>query len=129
MRYNISKQTAPTMPNLGKGVECIKLLASQVTPDMREAIVPMIFPALGAYVSGSEFQYADRTWKEICGQMANLVAGSGGNKGQLSNLVEAIYRDFRQHDEAELKEVLPSLVHHQLPPGCKDFGEYYLTLC
>ena len=25
----------------------------------------------------------------------------------------------------ELKEVLPSLVHHQLPPGVKDFGEYY----
>jgi len=27
----------------------------------------------------------------------------------------------------QLKEVLPSLVHHQLPPGCKDFSDYYLT--
>ena len=26
----------------------------------------------------------------------------------------------------QLKEVLPGLVHHQLPPGCKDFSEYYL---
>ena len=26
----------------------------------------------------------------------------------------------------QLKEILPSLVHHQLPPGCKDFSEYYL---
>ena len=26
----------------------------------------------------------------------------------------------------QLREVLPSLVHHQLPPGCKDFSEYYL---
>ena len=26
----------------------------------------------------------------------------------------------------QLKEVLPSLVHHQLPPGCKDFSEKYL---
>ena len=26
----------------------------------------------------------------------------------------------------QLKKVLPSLVHHQLPPGCKDFSEYYL---
>ena len=26
----------------------------------------------------------------------------------------------------QLQKVLPSLVHHQLPPGCKDFGEYYL---
>ena len=25
----------------------------------------------------------------------------------------------------ELKEVLPSLEHHQLPQGCKDFGAYY----
>ena len=33
--------------------------------------------------------------------MANLVAKSGDNKGQLSSLVEAICRDFRQHDEAE----------------------------
>ena len=27
----------------------------------------------------------------------------------------------------QLREVLPSLVHHQLPPGCKDFSDYYLT--
>ena len=25
----------------------------------------------------------------------------------------------------QLQKVLPSLVHHQLPEGCKDFGEYY----
>ena len=25
----------------------------------------------------------------------------------------------------QLKEVLPTLVHHQLPPDCKDFSEYY----
>ena len=34
--------------------------------------------------------------------MANLVANSGCNKGQLSLLVEAIYRNFRVHDEEEL---------------------------
>jgi DNA primase len=28
----------------------------------------------------------------------------------------------------QLKEVLPLLVHHQLPQGCKDFSEYYLKL-
>ena len=27
----------------------------------------------------------------------------------------------------QLQEVLPSLVRHQLPPGCKDFSEYYLS--
>lgn len=26
----------------------------------------------------------------------------------------------------QLKEVLPSLQHHQLPPGCKDFSEFYI---
>jgi len=26
----------------------------------------------------------------------------------------------------QLKEILPSLIHHQLPLGCKDFGEAYL---
>jgi len=27
----------------------------------------------------------------------------------------------------QLKEVLPSLVHHQLPPGCKDFSDLYTS--
>ena len=26
----------------------------------------------------------------------------------------------------QLQQVLPTLVHHQLPPTCKDFSEYYL---
>ena len=28
----------------------------------------------------------------------------------------------------QLQKVLPNLVHHQLPMGCKDFGEYYSSL-
>jgi len=28
----------------------------------------------------------------------------------------------------QLKEVLPSLVHHQLPQGCKDYSEYYVKV-
>ena len=106
MKYNIAKHSAPTMPKLGKGTECIKILLSQVSKDMHEPLVPMLFPILGAHVSGSEFQYPDLTWKELCGMMAHLVAESGGNKGQLSNLVEAICRDFRQHDEAELRKLV-----------------------
>ena len=27
----------------------------------------------------------------------------------------------------QLQKVLPSLVHHQLPPDCKDFSDFYLT--
>ena len=26
----------------------------------------------------------------------------------------------------QLQKVLPTLEHHQLPPGCKDYGEYYM---
>ena len=106
MRYDISKATAPAMPNLGKGTECIRLLLSQTSKDMHEPLVPMLFPILGAHISGTEFQYPDLTWKEPTGMMANLVGDSGCNKGQLSNLVEAICRDFRQHDEQELRKLV-----------------------
>ena len=100
--YDITKPKAPKMPTLGRGTECIKILLSQASKDVREPLVPMLFPVLGAHMSGAEFQYPDLSWKEPCGQMANLVAESGGNKGQLSHLVEAICRNFRQHDDAEL---------------------------
>lgn len=106
MKYDISKSTAPKMPNLGKGTDCIKILLSQASKDMHAPLVPILFPVLGAHVSGSEFQYPDLSWKELCGQMANLVAESGGNKGQLSHLVEAICRDFRQHDDDELQKLI-----------------------
>ena len=83
MKYDISKQTAPKMPRLGKGTECVKILAIAG----HAPLIPMLFPILAAHVSGSEFQYPDLTWKELCGMMANLVADSGYNKGQLSLLV------------------------------------------
>ena len=90
MTYDITKNVSPTMPPLGKGTECIKLLLSQVSKEMQEPLVPMLFPVLGAHVSASKFQYPDNTWKELCGMMANLVGDSGCNKGQFSNIVEAI---------------------------------------
>ncbi|MBR3497357.1 MAG: hypothetical protein IKH37_11625 [Prevotella sp.] len=102
----MTKPTAPKMPKLGKGLESIRLIASQISPDMREAIVPMVFPALGAYVSGSEFQYADLTWMEICGQMAHLVADSGMGKGQLTACIETIMRKRREHDEQEMQKLV-----------------------
>ena len=106
MKYDISKSTAPVMPALGKGTELIKLLLSQASNDNREPFVPMFFPVLGAHISGAEFQYPDNSWKEMTGMMANLVANSGDNKGQLSPLVEAICRDFRKHDKEEENKYL-----------------------
>lgn len=92
------------MPLLGKGTECIKILLTQVSENMQEPLVPMFFPALGAHISGTEFQYPDFSWKEPTGMMANLVAHSSDNKGQFSNLAKAICRDFSQHDEGEDKK-------------------------
>ena len=60
MRYDISKPTAPAMPNLGKGTECIKLLLSQASKGIQDPLVPMFFPVLGAHISGAEFQYLSR---------------------------------------------------------------------
>ncbi|MBO7499532.1 MAG: hypothetical protein J6T64_10175, partial [Bacteroidaceae bacterium] len=47
----------PKMPSLGKGTECIKILLSQVSNDIREPLVPMLFPILGAHISDYEFQF------------------------------------------------------------------------
>ena len=106
MKYNISTNSAPKMPKFGRGTDCIKILLSQVSKDVQEPIVPMLFPIFGAHICGAEFQYPDLSWKEPCGMMAHLVAESGGNKGQLSYLVEALCRDFHQHDEEELKKLV-----------------------
>ena len=106
MIYDITKKTASTMPRMGKGTECIKILLSQASKFMYEPLVPMLFPILCAHMCGAEFQYPDLTWKELCGQMANLVAESGGNKGQLSLFVEVIIRMFRIYDETEYEKLV-----------------------
>ena len=90
MKYDISKTTAPKMPNLGRWLESVALLLSQVSKDMHQPIVPMLFPILGAHVSGAEFMYPDLSCKEPSGMLANLVAGSGAGKGQLSSIVEGL---------------------------------------
>ena len=106
LKYDITKSTAPAMPKLGKGTECVQLLLSQISKDMHEPLVPMFFPILGAQVSETEFQYPDLSWKELCGMMGNLVADSGCNKGQLSNIVEAICHNLREHDSTELEKLV-----------------------
>ena len=108
------------MPDLGKGTECIKILLSQASKDMYEPLVPMFFPIFGAHICGAEFQYPDLSWKELCGQMANLVAHSGDNKGQLSTLANAICRDFSQHDEGETRKLLEWQKQKQTKGANKD---------
>lgn len=102
----INKLFSPKMPKLGKGTECIKLLVSQISPDMRESIIPMVFPSLGTFVTGTEFQYISNKWYEPTGMMAHLVADSGMGKGQLTDCVEAVMSKYRKHDEEELQKLV-----------------------
>ena len=65
MRYDISKSTAPAMPVLGKGTECIKILLSQVSKDVREPLVPMLFPILEAHLPVGKNQLEGLIWKDF----------------------------------------------------------------
>ena len=49
--YDISKTTAPKMPELKNGTESIYILLIQTSKDMHEPIVPVLFPVFwGAYL-------------------------------------------------------------------------------
>jgi len=106
MRYNIFDKTAPKMPKPAKGTEVCKLLLSQASKDMRETLVPMAIPALAAHLTDVEFMYSDNKYYELCGQMGHLIGPSGIGKAQLSHLIEAIMRPFREHDEIEYKKLV-----------------------
>ena len=82
-----------------KNEKKVKLLLSQASKDMHEPLVPMLFPSLGAHISGAEFQYPDRSWKEMCGIMANLV----GESGCENNSVE-IRKQFYWFNNVKLME-------------------------
>ena len=97
MKYDITKKSAPAMPNLGKGTECIKILLSQASKDMHEPLVPMAILALAAHLSEVEFKYCDNQYYELCGQMGHLIGASGIGKGQFPRLIKAIMRSFRDH--------------------------------
>ena len=117
MKYNLSKTTPPAMPRLGKGTESVALLLSQVSKDTQKPIVSMLFPILGAHVSGAEFMYPDLSWKETRGMMANLVADSGAGKGQLLQFCTC--KTHRIHPSLPLKSA------HRLPqaPHCLLSGQ------
>lgn len=105
MSYNIFDCTAPAMPKPAKGTEIVKLLLSQASRDMREPLVPMAIPALASHLTDVEFMYSDNQYYELCGQMGHLVGPSGIGKAQLTHLIEAVMRPFRDHDEVEYKKL------------------------
>ena len=55
---------------------------------------------------------------------------SSPNQGRSGGVSFHMFPDRDEPGERlflQLKERLPNLVHHQLPPGCKDFSDYYLS--
>lgn len=57
------------------------------------------------------------------------LLGTLNMKHETLNIRFGMYPDCDAPGERlflQLKEVLPSLVHHQLPPDCKDFSDYFL---
>ena len=47
MKYDITKPVRPKMPKLGRGLESVNLLLSQVSKLMHEPLAPTVFPHLG----------------------------------------------------------------------------------
>ena len=59
MKYYINNKTAPNMPTLGKGTECIQIIPSQASETMFFLIIPMLFTLLGTQVCVFKFQHLD----------------------------------------------------------------------
>jgi hypothetical protein len=66
----------------------------------------MALPALAAHLTGVEFMYSDNIYYELCGQMGHLIGPSGVGKAQLTNLIEAIMKPFRDHDAGEYDKLV-----------------------
>ena len=105
MSYNIFSVTKPAMPKVPKTAKIIDLVLKNVSSDMREPLVPLLFPLLGSRISNAKFLYTDHRNKDLCGEMAHLVADSGANKGQFGTLVEALNADLRAHDYEVLEKL------------------------
>lgn len=67
-------------------------------------LVSMLFSVLGVHISCTQFQYPQPHLEGTFWPNGQLGGRKWGNNGQLSAFVEAICRDFRQHDEEEFKK-------------------------
>ncbi len=106
MNYDIFDKSLPDMPKPTKGTEICNLLLSQASEEMKKVLLPMSFPALAAHLTKVEFMYCDNKYYELCGQMGHLIGPSGTGKAQLTRLIEAIMRSFREHDKREFEKLV-----------------------
>ena len=59
MKYDINNKTAPNMPTLGKGTECIQIIPSLDSETMFFLLIPMLFTLLCTQVCVFKFQHLD----------------------------------------------------------------------
>ena len=59
MKYYINNKTAPNMPTLGKGTECIQIIPSQASETMFFLIIPMLITLLGTQVCVFKIQHPE----------------------------------------------------------------------
>jgi len=106
MDYDILKKAAPQMPTSRKGTQFVNFILSKASKDMREPLLPMIFPALSAHLTSVSFTYLDGKQYEMCGQLGHLIGPSGVGKAQLGHLVETVMKPFREHDDGEMEKLV-----------------------
>ena len=106
-QYDIFSPIEPQMPSISsKSLEIVRLALSQISPNMHQSVAPMVFAPLANHINGVEFQYSSNVWFELAGILQHLVAGSGGGKSEFTRLAEAICREFRVHDKAEMQKLV-----------------------
>ena len=105
MSYNIFSVTKPAMPKVPKTAKIIDFLLKKRVFWYAYPLVPLPFPLLSCRISDAKFVYPDHRTKDLCDEMAHLVADSGANKGQFGTLVEALNADLRAHDYEVLEKI------------------------
>lgn len=74
---------------------------------MQEPLFPMLFPILEVEINGAIFQYSALNLGKSYRMKTYLVADSGYNKEQLSNIAETICPNFREYEETRLEKNVP----------------------
>ena len=92
------------MPKNVANIPLIKLLLSKIPANMRESMMPSLFPHLAAHMTEATFLYTDNTF--ISPYMMDLTCiCSGGGKSSAGKVKEAIDRDLLEHDRESRKKL------------------------
>ena len=73
MTYDIFSTQAPAMPRIGKGTEVIGLLLSKASKEMRQPLLPMMFPPLAAHLNRL---LPTSLWKNGCHRLWSKVSAT-----------------------------------------------------